>query len=148
MLKLRPEFLYLSLSLTYGGRKEETWRRGERERDSLCSSLPRGIRPQTEVLQFPSQTSWDCSNGLDTPPLSSQIYLQQHTPSLRARERERGCPPTSAHNVPNASFFPLEKIASFPTAEVQDGDVWLDVRANEYTLHPVIEVPHVEYGAL
>ena len=56
--------------------------------------------------------------------------------------------PTSTNKVLNAPFFPLQQVSSLPTAEVQYSCTWGQVRTNEDTLDPVVEVTHVINGTL
>ena len=57
-------------------------------------------------------------------------------------------PHTSTDEISNAALFPLEQVSSLATAEVQHSDLGLDVRPQQHTLHPVVEVAHVEDRAL
>lgn len=55
---------------------------------------------------------------------------------------------TGADKVLYASFLPLEEISPLATAEVKHCGSGREVGANDYTLHPVVKVPHVEYRTL
>ena len=128
------------------GRGKESVRERERLREILhYSSLPRGTLPQMDVVQFPYWPFLDSRTDPGKPPRNSQRYLPK-VPSHS--EREGRHQRTGTDEVADAAFLPLEQVPSLPAAEIEDRDLRLDVRANEHTLHPVVEVPHEENGAL
>lgn len=55
---------------------------------------------------------------------------------------------TCTHEVVDVPFLPLEEVPSLPTAQVQHGGPGREVGTQQHTLHPVVEVAHVEDGAL
>ena len=55
---------------------------------------------------------------------------------------------TSTDEISDTAFLPLEQVSSLTTAEVEHSDLGLDVCPQEHTLHPVVEVTHVEDGTL
>ena len=55
---------------------------------------------------------------------------------------------TSTDEICDTSLLPLEKVSSLPTAQVQYCELRLQVAPEQYTLYPIIEVAHVENGAL
>ena len=55
---------------------------------------------------------------------------------------------TCTHEVVDVPLLPLEEVPSLPAAQVQHGGPGGEVGPQQDTLHPVVEVAHVEDGAL